>query len=250
MASGGFAYLATVVGVFSLNTCSASSSPETTRSDAGTSTDAVQATTLTTSLSAGSPEAAPLCQLPILLRDSTAGVRGIPTELTGPEPGESDFVGPDRDHWRLRILVDGTVPNSASTATRAAGNPLPSLDPGATVDIFLYDDWPGASVDSLGAAIEGAQQILVLLNGSGDPDSPARPGFWFAGRVAMFVDNNVTFPGMCADDLAAEFDAVAAAMGRPADIDFLVDFEAEVLGRGESGQLGPIESAAFELYDR
>lgn len=171
---------------------------------------------------------------------------GTPIEMTRPFEARTDFHGPTEPHWMLTLSVDQVVPNSATTGTRAVGNPLPSVIPGRVLQVAVFEGRRGVPIDKLRAVVDAGSTLLAFINGDGDPDDAASEGYWFVQAIATSTADSVNFLGGCGSDLAAEFEAVADAMGRQADTTFLVDFQAEVLEPGT----GPIEETSFDLYDQ
>jgi hypothetical protein len=115
----------------------------------------------------------------------------------------------------------------------------------------LLPDLQTTPLEELQAVADGSSPVLLLLGGSGPVNQPDHQGIWFLRRgVKVEGDGGIVFVGACGAELGTEMTNVASALDRPADLDFLIDFQQEVLSHyGDHESMGPIEETAFSLYD-
>lgn len=227
---------------------------------AGSQTTSAEGTTSTfTETTWGSTETTALychpfiSQLPVMIRGNIGAAIGTIGQLEGPfvgePPDEGAVINVGRTYWIIDLNVEEVVDGSFDRAVNSADNPLPVLAPEASTRILLFPDLEATPLGDLQLVADGATPVMLFLGGSGLGDSE-EPGIWFLYRVATIQDSGVTFLGACTDELQTEMADLADALDRPADVDLLVDFQAETLANYfEPENPGPIEATAYSLYE-
>lgn len=190
-----------------------------------------------------------LCQLPVVLRRSHGAAGGVVVAMDGPNVGLPRDSA-DREYWLVTVNVDEAVAGTLDNAVEAAGNMLPEVVAGEPLTFVLYPDLEGTPLASMKDQFESGEQMLVIMQGSGNPEKATEDGRWLAIRSASIKDGAVLFHGICAAELENELSAIASELGREADARFLIDFQAEVLGHYNNLEnKGIIEQTAYDLYD-
>lgn len=193
-----------------------------------------------------------VCQLPVVLRRNHAAAIGQIDSLDGPFIEDGSISGREgREYWTLSLTVSEVVPGSFATAVETNGSPLAPLSGPGPVTLIVNPDNGTLSFDGIKAAHEKSHELMILLQGGGDPNHPEEQGYWYVHRAIRIIDDtSVSFIGACSEELDAELAAVAEALERKPDLDFLIDFQAEVLSNyGRLEDQGPIEKTAFELVE-
>lgn len=189
-----------------------------------------------------SPE---ICSLPVMLRLNHGAVVGVVKAMEGPNVG-LPFDSPDREYWLVELRVDEVVSGTFDKAIEVAGNPLPKVAVDEPLTFVLYPDLAGTPVVPLEELFTSGEPVMVMMQGGGNPDDPTEQGRWIAIRNASVAGRIVNFHGVCSKELKSGLDAVAAVLNRQSNLDFLIEFQAEVLAHyADWNDKGPIEQTAY-----
>lgn len=201
------------------------------------------------------------CQLPVMLRRNHGAVVGTATSIEGPFFDETIINEEGREYWLLTVEVDAVVPGTLEVARQATGEKNPQIDvpeivAGTHTRLVVHPDNGTASLPGIQHAAASRARILAFITAGSDPNLPDSTAVWFVRRAAVVsTKDQVSFVGVCTEELHQELAAVAQALGREPDLGFLVEFQAEVLTNyfhlSETGptRKGPIEQTAYDLVD-
>ncbi len=167
-------------------------------------------------------------------------VRSIETGV----PSDSSYdAGEDRTLSAIEITVveiaDGTPPpNSAG--------PMPALAPGSAATLMMYEDTRADSVEPAQALADRNGLAAFHVVSAVDPHPSGSEGRWIVERIVSLEGDAPRFEGGC-EDLNQTFTALARLLDRPADVELLLDYTAEILeGYDKYVPAGPIGQAAVE----